>query len=194
MNISARASIQLAVTAVSAAAATASLALVIPAFAVSNASARATASIPKCTAADLGVWVAADQTGVAAGTVYMQLEFTNLSHRACTLYGFPGVSAVALIGQQLGSPAVWDHAVPPTTIRLVPGGTAHALLEYVDVVTGNCPGAHKRMAFELRVYPPGQSRADHALWPFPTCTAKGSTVFLEVRVIASGPGVRGDLG
>lgn len=124
----------------------------------------------------------------------MQLEFTNLSHSACTLYGFPGVPAVAITGQELGAPASWDHAVAPTTVRLAVGGTAHALLKYVDAVTGNCPSAHKRTASELRVYPPDQHRADHALWDYLTCAAKGSTHFLQVRVIAPGPGVLGDLG
>jgi hypothetical protein len=40
------------------------------------------------------------------------LEFTNLSGHACTLAGYPGVSAVGLSGGQLGSPAGWgdlDH-------------------------------------------------------------------------------------
>jgi hypothetical protein len=193
VNISARAAMRLAVTAVSAAAVTA-LTLMIPASAVSKAPARATAGVPKCTAGNLGVWVAADQTGAAAGTSYMQLEFTNLSHRACTLDGFPGVSAVTIMGQELGAAALWDPAIAPATVRLAPGGTAHALLEYLDGLTGNCPSAGRQMAVELRVFPPEQYQADHALWPFLTCTAQGLTEFLRVRVIAPGPGVLGDPG
>lgn len=157
-------------------------------------SSAAAASSPKCSAADLGVWVAADQTGAAAGTLYMPIEFTNLSHQTCTLYGFPGVSALSVSGQQLGSPATWDTAVKPSLVRLAPGGTGYALLEYSDVITGNCPAASKRLAFELRVYPPDQSGADHAYWPFTACVAKGQTHFIRVRVIAPGIGVRGSTG
>jgi hypothetical protein len=194
MNIAARAAMRLPVAVSASTAAAAILGLVVPAAAAPKAPATGAPITPKCTAADLGVWVAADQFGAAAGTIYMQLEFTNLTRSACTLFGFPGVSAIGANGREQGSPAVWDHAVAATTVRLAPGGTAHALLEYSDVVTGNCPSAGKRMAFELRVYPPDQDQADHALWDFPTCTAKGSTSFLQVRVIAPGPGVRGDLG
>src|SRR5579875_1906986 len=115
------------------------------------------ARIPRCSAADLGVWVALDQGGAAAGTIYYPLEFTDLSHQACTLYGFPGLSAIGGNGQQLGSPASWDHSVAARTVRLAPGGTAYALLEYSDVVTGNCPGTSKGTASELRIYPPDQT-------------------------------------
>jgi hypothetical protein len=41
----------------------------------------------------------------AAGSIYYHLEFTNLSGRACTLVGYPGVSAINLSGHQLGSAA-----------------------------------------------------------------------------------------
>jgi hypothetical protein len=159
-----------------------------------SAPAGAAAHTPKCTAADLGVWVAVDQMGAAAGTLYMPLEFTNLSGHACTLRGFPGVSAISKNGRELGSPATWDQAVRARTVRLAPAATGYALLEYSDVVTGNCPAASKGTAFELRVYPPDQGHADHALFDFTTCSAKGSSVFLRVRVIAPGIGVVGDSG
>jgi len=172
--------------------------LIVPAAtapAATSAPARSVAArIPLCTAADLGVWVALDQGGAAAGTLYYPLEFTDLSHQACTLYGFPGLSAIGGNGQQLGSPASWDHSVAARTVRLAPGGTAYALLEYSDVVTGNCPGTSKGTAAELRVYPPGRTRADYSFWDLATCSARGLSAFLRVRAIAPGIGVRGDQG
>src|SRR5262249_34987917 len=105
--------------------------LVVPATAAPIAVAT---SIPKCTAGDLGVWLAIDQSDGAAGTIYTPLEFTNLSHHTCRLHGFPGVSAISSGGQQIGVPAGWDHAVKATTVRLAPGRTAHAILEYHDVI------------------------------------------------------------
>jgi Protein of unknown function (DUF4232) len=157
-------------------------------------SATATATTPQCGRADLGVWVARDQTGVAAGTAYFQLEFTNLSHHACTLYGFPGVSARASDGSLLGNPARRDHSVKARTVRLVPGATGHALLEYSDVITGNCPSKHKVTAASLLVYAPDQFAADTAFWSLPACTAHGQKNFLRIRVIARGIGVLGDGG
>jgi hypothetical protein len=162
----------------------------------STASTASTATLtPKCAAADLGVWVAVDQTGMAAGTWYLPLEFTNLSHRTCTLHGFPGVSAISSAGVQLGNPAIWDNSVKATTVRLMPGATAYAMLAYSNALAGSCPSASNRItAFELRVYPPDQFQADHAMWSLPTCTAKGYTNFLRVLVIAPGIGVRGENG
>lgn len=149
---------------------------------------------PKCTAADLGVWVGLDQAGAAAGTAYYPVEFTNLSRHTCTLYGFPGVSARARDGRQLGNPASRDRAVKAGTVVLRAGATGYALLEYSDVVTANCPSASKRTSVDLQVYPPDQFRADHAFWSLTACIAKGSRNFLRVRVIAPGIGLRGDAG
>jgi hypothetical protein len=175
-------------------AAVAALALVSAAPAAFSAprSVTATASTRQCGPADLGVWVARDQSGVAAGTAYFQLEFTNLSHHTCTLYGFPGVSARASNGRLLGNPAARDDAVKAGTVRLAPGATGYALLEYSDVVTGNCP--HKVTAAYLLVYAPDQTVANTAFWSLPACTTKGQKNFLRIRVIAAGIGVRGDSG
>lgn len=93
------------------------------------ASLAAALNTPACTAGDLDVWVAFDQSQSAAGTRYFPVEFTNLSQRACTLYEFPGVSAcpkASATGQ-------------PGTVSLAPGGTGSALLAYSDVITGDCP-------------------------------------------------------
>ena len=151
--------------------------------------ASATARLLPCTAADLGVWVEADQMRGAMGTLYMPLEFTNLSGHTCTLQGFPRVSANGRGESLLGSPAAPDRTGRARAVRLAPGGTGHAMLEYSDVTAGNCPAAGRAAAFELRVYPPGQHQADHALWDFGTCSARGSSVFMRVCAIAPGTGV-----
>jgi len=193
MNTSARTVRWMTVAAVSVAAVTAALSLAAPA---ASSAPRGSADAPTtapCTASDLGVWVAADQRAAAMGTMYAPLEFTNLSRRACTMHGFPRISAISG-SRQLGSPATRDHAVPASTVRLAPGATAYALLEYSEGATSNCPSGSRILGFELRVYPPGQRQADHALWGFPACMAKGSPVFLRVRVIVPGIGVRGDSG
>ena len=79
-----------------AAAVVAGLAISSAAYAAtSSGTARAAASsVPRCTASGLGAWIAVGQGNGAAGTIYYPLEFTNLSGHTCSLYGFPGVSAV----------------------------------------------------------------------------------------------------
>jgi len=176
-----------------AAAAALAAALITPAAAMSSRP-LAAATAPRCSAADLEVWVAADQSNGAAGTVSYPLEFTNISTHTCTLFGHPGVSAVSSSGHQLGSPAVWDTSVAPPTVQLAPAATGYALLSYNDVITSNCPPADKVSAFELRVIPPDQLQSVHAFWPLVACTAPGQTKFLSVRVIAPGIGLAGDNG
>ena len=71
-----------------AAAAALAAALITPAAAMSSRP-LAAATAPRCSAADLEVWVAADQSNGAAGTVSYPLEFTNISTHTCTLFGHP---------------------------------------------------------------------------------------------------------
>jgi hypothetical protein len=165
------------------------LALIAPSAPRSpSALANATAGLTPCTAADLGDWVEADWMGAAMGTLSMPLEFTNLSSRTCTLHGLPRVFAIGRDGSPLGSPAAPDRAGRDETVRLAPGQTGYAMLRYSDVTTGSCPPADRAAAFELRIYPPGQHQADHALWDFGTCSARGSSVFMRVSAIAPGTG------
>src|SRR5271156_6250382 len=85
-----------------AAAAVAGLAISTAAYAATSSgtatpsgTATSAASVPRCSASDLGVWLAVDQGNGTAGTSYYPLEFTNLSHHTCYLYGYPGVSALS---------------------------------------------------------------------------------------------------
>ncbi len=147
------------------------------------------AAPPKCTAGNIGggnlaMWVDADRGEGAAGTIFYPLSFTNVSGKTCTLYGYPGVSAVNSSGKQLGPAAGWNSGVAPKTVTLAPGATAHTVLAYSDVVTSNCPPAKKATAFELKVYPPGGTVAGHAFWPVLACTTSQS--FMSVEVIQTG--------
>jgi Protein of unknown function (DUF4232) len=132
------------------------------------------AAIPKCTASDLGVWLAVDQGNGTAGTIYYPLEFTNLSHRTCYLYGYPGVSALDRNGNQLGSPANWGSLAGAHIVNLAPGATAHTLLAYHDVAVSTEPGCDPVFsARSLRVYPPGQRSAAFAAFSFEACSHAG---------------------
>jgi hypothetical protein len=166
-------------------------AAVVAALAISTAAYAATsspgaprtpaASIPRCTASDLGVWVAVDQGNGAAGTIYYPLEFTNLSHHTCYLFGYPGVSALDVNGRQLGSPASWGPLAGARIVNLAPGATAHTILGYHDVVVATAPGcASVKVATYLRVYPPGQRSATDAAFPAEACVHAG-TVYMTVE-------------
>jgi hypothetical protein len=148
----------------------------------------ARATVPACTAGDLGAWVAIDQGNGAAGSIYYPLQFTNLSRHACAMRGFPGVSAIDRNGHQLGSPASWDHVIPVRTVVLAPGATAHTVLRYSDATVTTAPGCHPVFStFELRVYPPGQYSATHAAFGLEACSHAGP-IYLSVEPILPGVG------
>ncbi|HZC73692.1 MAG TPA: DUF4232 domain-containing protein [Jatrophihabitans sp.] len=107
---------------------------------------------PRCVTSHLVVWMGVPGDG-AAGSMYFPLEFTNIGSRACTLRGFPGVSAWAH-GHRIGSPASWAHTVPTRTVTLKPRATAHTVLRVVDV--GNFPrsACKAATATSIKVFPP----------------------------------------
>jgi hypothetical protein len=111
-----------------------------------------------------------------AGGVGYTLKFTNLSGHACTLHGFPGVSAVSLTGGQLGKPAGWSGT--PATVTLASGVTASATLLITNV--GNYPPSqcHPVTAAGLRVYPPGQTASRQIPFPFGACSDGAGPVYL----------------
>jgi hypothetical protein len=141
-----------------------------------------------CSTSRLVVWLGLGQGGAAAGSTYYPMEFTNISRHSCRLLGFPGVSAVGR--RQLGSPAQRNRAVTPHAVNLLPGATAHTVLQLTDVLNypaGRCKPA---TASFLRVYPPDQRRAEDIPFRFRACSARGP-IFLSVEPIQRGVGVPG---
>jgi Protein of unknown function (DUF4232) len=168
----------------------AALALSTAAYAATSSPASAaSAAIPKCAAADLGVWLAVSQGNGAAGTIYYPLEFTNLSGHTCYLYGYPGVSALSRTGQQLGSPAGWGSRSGARIVNLKPGATAHTVLAYHDAVVYTEPGCDPvSTAANLRVYPPGQRSATEAAFSFEACSHAGPIWMSLTEPITPGVG------
>ncbi|MGO9080461.1 MAG: DUF4232 domain-containing protein [Streptosporangiaceae bacterium] len=178
MNLSIRAARR-----IGAAAAIACAAALTPAIALAApgaATAPAASTAPACQTPGLVEWINTSGSG-AAGSVFYQLKFTNLSGHRCTLNGFPYVLAVNLRGHQVGRRAAFGGGTP-RQVTLRKGHTATALLQIVDV--GNFPAARCRpvTAAGLRVYPPNQTRAKVIPFPFRACSKTGP-VYLSVRPV-----------
>jgi hypothetical protein len=143
------------------------------------------AAVHGCAAADLAVWVNQEAGDAAAGTWYFPLEFTNTSGHACSIDGYPSVSATDAAGRQLGDPAARDPLYPGRTVVIPAGGTAHALLGWgsAEVSTSGCK---PETAAELRVFPPGSAPARFTFFDLGACTIAGSHVYLLVSVIQPG--------
>jgi hypothetical protein len=163
----------------------ASLAALVPVSAAAPTRARGASAKPKCATSGLVIWLNTTGNG-AAGSIYYDLNLTNLSGHACTLSGYPGVSAVNLAGRQLGAGASRDSAQKPRLVTLAPGGGATVVLRIVEA--GNFPSSSCRevTAAGLRVYPPGQASSKLVPFPFQACSRAGARV-LSVRAVQPAP-------
>jgi hypothetical protein len=127
------------------------------------------------------------------GGTYYTLEFTNVSGRACRLYGYPEVSAYAgqgTGGTQIGSAAARDTSVRPQSVTLAPGQTAHSVLRVTSTGTFQSTACAQVTAPELRVMLPDQVRPAFVPIHLTACSKKGPE-FLSVQAIQPRPGIPG---
>jgi hypothetical protein len=126
---------------------------------------------------------------------YYALEFTNVSNRACSLFGYPEVSAYrdspAAGGPAdgpIGGTATRDTSVRPKPVMLEPGATAHAVLR----VAGDTEptGCAQVTAEELRITLPRQARPSLVPAHIPVCSQRGHAS-LSVQAIQARPGIPG---
>ena len=126
---------------------------------------------------------------------YYTLEFTNVSDRTCSLFGYPEVSAYrdspaagGPIGGRIGGTAIRDTSVRPKPVMLEPGATAHAVLR---VASDTKPaGCAEVTAEELRITLPRQARPSFVATHIPVCSQRGHAS-LSVQAIQARPGIPG---
>jgi len=157
-------------------------AALIPASALAapGAARASRAATPACATSGLDIWLSTQGNG-AAGTIYYELEFTNLSGATCTLLGYPGVSGTDLNGNQLGSAAARIGATPQT-VTLANGATATALLGITEAGIFPPVQCNPVTGAGLRVYPPNQTQSKRVPFPFPAC-AKTGPQYLKIMPV-----------
>jgi hypothetical protein len=157
-----------------------------------------------CATSGLEAWLGLAQTAgsvsvtgagdrLEPGGTYYTLEFTNVSARACSLYGYPEVSAYVSGhggGTQIGSTAAHDPSVRPQPVTLAPGQTAHSVLLVTSTETFQPTVCAQVTAPELRVMLPDQVRPAFVPIRLPACSKKGPE-FLSVQAIQPRPGIPG---
>jgi hypothetical protein len=148
--------------------------------AATNAASRRAAAPAACPTGGLVIWIS--QSNGAAGSIFYTLELTNQSGRACTMLGYPGVSAVDLRGRRLGAPAGRERSGKVRRVTLRNNDSAITTLRITEA--GNFPSARCRMrdAAGLRVYPPGQRASKVVPLPFEACS-DAATVFMSVQAV-----------
>ena len=151
------------------------------------------AGLAACRSASLKVTVDDSQASGAAGSTYYPLDFTNTSATACQLYGYPGVSFVTAgtgAGQQIGAAAQRSRAFAKVTVRLAPGGAAHAWLQVTVAANYPASSCGPVTAHWLRVYPPDETAASYVGRAFNACSS-ASTPLLTVLPVRAGRGTQG---
>jgi hypothetical protein len=141
---------------------------------------------PACATSELKASAGAAQG--TAGSVYQAIDFTNISSKSCTLYGYPGVSlTTGSPGTQVGAAATRSGTASPTVITLAPRQTANALLRIADA--GNYPSAtcHPVSTSYLQIYPPNQTAALYLAHTSTGCK-NTSIKLLTIGVVQSGTG------
>ena len=144
---------------------------------------------PACPTSGLEAWFGLG----TAGSTYYTLEFTNVSDRACSLYGYPEVSAYTAVratGGQIGSVAIRDTSIRPKPVLLAPGATAHSVLRIIGLGGTKPAGCAQVTAEELRVTLPRQGRPAFVPVRIPVCSERGRAS-LSVQAIQARAGISG---
>lgn len=124
----------------------------------------------------------------AAGSIYIAIDFVNISGATCTLYGYPGVSFVTTGtgGGQIGPAATESTQTTRQLVTLAPGATANALLRIVEA--GNFPASKcdPVTAHWLQIYPPNQTTPTYLALTAQTCSKPVNILSVSVVVPGSG--------
>jgi len=145
--------------------------------------------IPVCAGTSIGAWLAVSQGSEASGTTYYPLDFTNTGGYACSLSGYPAVSAISRAGVRLGRPAGRGLLTIAPRVVLAPGATAHTTLAYHNRLVsagGGCGPVDT--AFELRIYLDGQKSPAYAAFGFQACSHAGPVYLTVLEPIRAGVG------
>ena len=179
-------------------AAVAGAAILLPAVALASSAGSGSAATgtrsqaaahPQCARSWLTSWMGVPGNGTA-GSTYYDLEISNISGQTCTLYGFPGVSALGGGGKQLGSAAARNNGYTELTVTLAPYQTAHAVLQITDVGNFSRRSCRPTTADALRVYAPGNYSAMRFPFSVRACARRGP-VYMHVSTTISGTGIPG---
>jgi hypothetical protein len=138
---------------------------------------------PRCAAGSLRIRL----RGAAAAAAYA-VEFTNVSAAACTLRGYPAVTAYGPHRMPVGNPADRDGAAARPVV-LAPGASAHAAVD-AGVAAYSAHTCRPVTAAGLRVTPPGAATEWYLRQLLTACSASGhhAPVFLHVLAVQAGPG------
>jgi Protein of unknown function (DUF4232) len=123
----------------------------------------------------------------AAGSDYVDIVFKNLNTKACTLYGYPGVSfGAGSPVAQVGQPADRNGAVASTLVTLQPQGSAYAVLQVGDAQNWPASTCKPTATTWLQVIAPNTTNPLYVAFKSTAC--KGDVVTMHVEAVQPGNG------
>jgi len=124
----------------------------------------------------------------AAGSVYQNIDFTNVGSTTCSLYGYPGVSlGTGMPFKQIGAAASRSTTASPAVVTLSPGQTANALLRVTQALNYPTATCTPTKAMYLQIYPPSQTTAIYLTYAATGCSST-SVNLLTIGVVQAGAG------
>jgi hypothetical protein len=142
-----------------------------------------------CRSSGLEVILGTGAAGMAGGSEYLPIDFTNATPASCRLHGYPAAAFVTGIGGgRIGHAAARYAGLPMRPVVLAPGATAHAWLSIAAAANYPPPRCRPVAAHWLRVRAPGQHGYDYVHHAFTACA--GASI-LAVRPVQPGRGLRG---
>lgn len=126
-----------------------------------------------CELGDLSVGARIPAGSGAAGSSYVLITFTNTSGKACTMYGYAGVSFVGdKNGTQLGKPAARERSADPRRMKLSDGEVQTELLRIANAGNWDAAECAPTTADGFRVYPPGSYTSAYVKFSIEACQSK----------------------
>jgi hypothetical protein len=124
----------------------------------------------------------------AAGSVYQTIDFTNISGKTCTLYGYPGVAlATGSPVTQVGAAATRSDTVAPTLVTLAAGQSANATLQITQALNYPTAKCDPVATTYLQIYPPNQTTPIYLAYKSTGCK-EASVKLLTIGVVQPGAG------
>jgi hypothetical protein len=167
--------------------------ILTPALALASGGGRAahdSGTPARCKSGAITAWVGEPGSGTAGSTFY-ELELSNTSRHACTVFGYPGVSAIAQGDRQLGSAARREDPGTSQLITLASGATAHFQLQITDVELYPRSACHPVTAVGVKVFAPNDFSAQIVTpFIFSACQRRGPK-YLGVSPAIPGTGIPG---
>jgi hypothetical protein len=120
----------------------------------------------------------------AAGSIYVTLDFTNVSGGPCTLYGYPGASLASSSGTEVSPGASRSTTTAESLVTLDAGSTAHAVMQIADAGNYDASSCDPKPTTEIKVFPPDQTAALYVSYATSACVKQENQ--LSISTLQSG--------